>query len=391
MDLGCGSGSIRDDRSPHTLHRILRFSCAVRSLHLGCWRFGMVSSKLQQWHPEGVQLGGGRHLRLLDVLGKGGFATVFRGVLATADGVERSVAVKLFSAVSSDEAEHVCASLARTARRSACVEHPNVVRVYECGESRGQAFVISELVSGVSLSALQEAYVSRQRRMPLDLALFISAEVAEGLAGARVTRDHDGVQLGLVHHALSTREVLLSWHGEVKVSDFELSVTRAATSSVRSLRGVARRSASMAPEVAQGCSGDARSDVFSFGVMLRELLVGPRFPPSLTNSEAISLAREGYVQPMTFQPHLPAGIENVMTRALEVEPDARYPNACALALDLRRVVLAMGVGDGRYFLRKALEREWSQYAEEITTPRSVTAVADGYEPYDGEVVPIRRR
>ncbi|MDF2691648.1 MAG: serine/threonine protein kinase [Labilithrix sp.] len=344
-----------------------------------------------QWRPECVELGGGRQLRLLDVIGKGGFATVLRGLLVMANGVQRSVAVKLFSAVSSDEADQVRTSLAGTARRLACVEHPNVVQVYECGEWRGQPFVVSELVSGVSLSTLQEAYAARQRRMPLDLALFIAAEVAEGLAAARVARDHGGVQLGLVHHALSSREVLLSWHGEVKVSDFETCVTRAASSSVRSLRGVARRATSMAPEVAQGSFADARSDVFSFGVLLRELLVGPRFPTSLTNSEAIRLAREGYVQPMTFQPHLPAGVDSVMTRALEVEPDARYPNASALVFDLRRIVLAMGVGDGRYFLRKALEREWSQYAEEITAQRVVAPEGDGYEPYDGEVVPIRRR
>ena len=59
-----------------------------------------------------------------------------------------------------------------------------------------------------------------------------------------------------------------------------------------------------------------------------------------------------------------------MSRALELDPEARFPNACALAVELRRIVLAMGVGDGRFFLRSALEHEWSQYAEEITAPRA---------------------
>ncbi|MBX3221249.1 MAG: serine/threonine protein kinase [Labilithrix sp.] len=333
-------------------------------------------------------------MKLLDVLGKGAFATVHRGLMCSEHGVRRSVAVKLFSAVSSDEADLVLRTLARTTRRVACIDHPNVAGVYECGERRGQPFVVSELVAGVSLAKLQEAHASRQRRIPLDLALFIAAEVAEGLAGARVARDHEGVQLGVVHHALSSRDVLLSWRGEVKVSDFETSMSRVATSSIRSLRGVANRAATMAPEVARGQEADARSDVFSFGVLLRELLVGPRFPSVLTNSEAIRLAREGYVQPMTFQPHLPQGVDAVLSRALEVDPEARYPNACALAFDLRRVVLGMGVGDGRYFLRKALEREWSQYAEEITTPRFIAPAAndeEGYEPYDGELVAIDPR
>lgn len=349
----------------------------------------MAGSKLLAQHLEHIELGGGRRVVLVDVLGRGAFATVFRGLLCSENGLRRPVAVKVFSSVSSDEAEQVLSLLTRTASRMAWIDHPNVVRVYECGEQRGQPYLLEELVSGVSLAGLQEAYTSKRRRMPLDLALFVAAEVAEGLAGARVARDHEGVQLGMIHHALSAREVLLSWRGEVKVSDFEASTARAATSSVRSLRGMAARASTMAPEVAQGCSADARSDVFSFGVLLRELLIGPRFPPGLGSSDAIRLAREGYVQPMTFQPHLPPGLESVMMRALAVDPEARYPNACAMAFDLRRVVLSMGVGDGRYFLRKALEREWTQHADEITAQTSFVRLDEnGRAPASGDVVAL---
>ena len=358
--IGAVHGSLMSSKLRH----IGAFAPTTRS---GATPSGGLSARAEL--DERLDLGGGRHVELADVLGRGAFATVHRGLLCSAYGVQRPVVVKLFTAVSSDEADQVLASVVQTVRRMACVEHPNVTRVYECGEWRGRPFVVSELVSGVSLRRLQEAFASKQRRLPLDLALFIAAEVAEGLAGARVARDQEGVQLGIVHHALSSREVLLSWRGEVKVSDFETSVARAATSSIRSLRGVATCATTMAPEVASGAYADARSDVFSFGVLLRELFVGPRFPSSITGSEAIRLAREGYVQPITFQPHLPAGLDRVMSRALELDPEARFPNACALAVELRRIVLSMGVGDGRYFLRSALEHEWSQYAEEITTPR----------------------
>ncbi len=353
----------------------------------------MAVSKLLNAPLERVELGGGRRVTLVDLAGKGAFATVFRGLLCSdTSGVRQPVALKLFSAVSSDEAEQVMACIRRTVQRMAWIDHPNVVRIYDCGHLRGQPYVIEELVAGVTLAALQEAFTARQRRMPLDLALFVAAEVAEGLAGARLARDGDGVQLGMIHHALSAREVLLSWRGEVKVSDFEASTARAATSSVRSLRGMASRASTMAPEVAQGGSADARSDVFSFGVLLRELLVGPRFPAGLTSGDAVRLAREGYVQPMTFQPRLPAEVESVMMRALAVDPDARFPNACAMALDLRRVALAMGVGDGRYFLRKALEREWTQHADEITTQTVVARVDEsGNEPSAGDVLTLDRR
>jgi serine/threonine-protein kinase len=353
-----------------------------------------------------LELGGGRRLRLLDSIGKGSAATVYRGQMSTpvlgAEGVAvaRPVAVKLFTSLASDDSEPILSALAETTRRLACVAHPNVAQVYECGVWRGRPFIVSELVAGVSLTTLALTFRGKRRRLPLDVALFIGAEVGEALAGARVARDVDGVQLGMVHHAVSAREVLLSWRGEVKVTDFETSTARAAGSSVRSLRGVAGRAVGMAPEVAQGREADARSDVFSFGVLLRELLVGPRFPDGLSDAEAIGLAREGYVKPLTFQPHLPQGLVAVIDRALEIDPDHRYPNACAMAFDLRREAFAMGVGDGRYFLRRVLEREWVQYADEVTAQRGlVSLMSPAVDPrYNDEpptkvppVVELKRR
>lgn len=309
-----------------------------------------------------THLDDGQQLRFLDVVGRGTFGTVSRALLGPETGIQRLVAVKSFSAMSSDEADR--AHLLGAVRRSACIRHPNVVQTYDCASMNGQPLVISELVEGVSLAALNEAYASRHRRMPLDLALFIAVEIAEGLAAAHAARGHDGERLGILHQALSAREVILSWLGEVKISDFELSAACSASSSVRSARSIGRRVSSMAPEVAQGAEADPRADVFSFGVLLRELLVGPRFPAGISNSEAVRLAREGFVEPVTFQPQLPRDLDGVIARALEIDPGARYPSAAALASDLRPVAFAMGVSDGRFFLKKTLEREWE--VEDVT-------------------------
>ena len=315
--------------------------------------------------PNRIELEGGRELRLGELIGKGSGATVYRAALREANGLERRVAVKLWASIASEESEQVLAVILHITQRVACVEHPNVARVFACGSWRGRPYIVMEHVAGVSLAAFQESFAKKQRRISLDLAIFIAAEVAEALAAARTARDHDGLKIGLLHHALSAREVLLSFGGEVKVTDFESSTTRGASSTIRSLRGVAARAATMAPEVAQGNEADPRSDVFSFGVLMRELFVGPRFPSSVTSSEAMKLARIGHVEPLNFMPHLPAGIVAVMERCLEIDPDDHYPNASALAFELRHESLAMGVGDGRYFLRDAVQREWEQ-AEEIT-------------------------
>jgi eukaryotic-like serine/threonine-protein kinase len=317
-----------------------------------------------------IEIGDGRRLRLLEVLGKGSSSVVHKARLEEVSGLRRLVAVKVFGSVSSDDADDIYDLAARTAARSACVRHPNVIELYDFGQWRTQPYFITELVEGVSLQTLLDRYTEKSRRLPLDLALFIACEISEALSGARTARDHNGMQLGMLHLTLGPRKVMLGWRGEVKVGDFETSLTAASSSSIRSMRAVAHRTATMAPEVAQGSTGDARSDVFSLGVVLRELLVGPRFPRTVKNSEAVRLAREGFVQPMSFQPHLPAGIVQVMLRALQVDPADRYPNASAMAFDICRIALAMGVGDGRLFLRRALDREWGNDGSEVTAERN---------------------
>jgi serine/threonine protein kinase len=358
----------------------------------------MARAKQLDVNSQIIELGEGRQIRLLDAIGKGSTATVHRGVLASpvvgagaGSVLERRVAVKLFSSLATDDCEVILAALVRTTRRLSCVAHPNVAQVYECGVWRGRPFILSELVPGVSLGKLIATYAEKKQRLPLDVALFISAEIGEALAGARLARDLKGVQLAMVHHSVSPHQVMLSWRGEVKVTDFETSTARPAGSSVRSLRGVAARATFMAPEVAQGREADARSDVFSFGILLRELLIGPRFPESLSDAEAIGLAREGYVKPLTFQPHLPAGVVSIVDRALEIDPDLRYPNACAMAFDLRREAFAMGVGDGRYFLRRVLEREWTEYADEVTAEHKFRSPALEGSLDDLHVLPLKRR
>ena len=319
-------------------------------------------------HPpvDLLEIGDGRRARLLNILGKGASSIVHRALLETSNGLRRFVAVKLFGGIASEDADTVMALAGRTATRAACVRHPNVVEVYDFGRWRSQPFFVTELVEGVSLHTLLTRYGEKSRRLPLDLALFIGTEIAEALSGARTARDHQGMQLGMLHLGLGPRKILLGWRGEVKVSDFEASTATGASSSVRSLRAVTHRTATMAPEVAQGSPGDGRSDVFSLGIVLRQLFVGPRFARHVTSADAVRLAREGFVQPISFQPHLPDALVQVMQRALHCQPADRYPNASALAFDLRHVALALGVGDGRTFLRRALDREWSNDAE-VTT------------------------
>jgi serine/threonine protein kinase len=303
-----------------------------------------------------IELEGRRLLRLGDLVGRGTSAAVYRGVIESGAKVKRLVAMKIFDVVATDERDIVVPRIGRAVRHAAFVQHPNVVESYDFGSLEGgQPYILSQLVEGRSLAALMEGFGDRHQRMPLDLALFIGTEIAEGLIGARVAVATDGRQLGVTHGDLSARDVLLSWNGEVKISDFGISRAVGAASTVRRIAMLAKRATTLAPEVAQGEKGDARADVFSLGVILHEMLMGPRFPAGMKDSEMLERARAGQVHTPMFAPQLPSDVHAIVARAVAVDPALRFPHAGALAYELRRAGMAMGVGDGRVFLRNSMQ------------------------------------
>ncbi len=324
-----------------------------------------------------VPLGPGRWITLGPPLGRGSLATVFRGRTEGPYGVSHAVAAKVFDAVASDDRDLAFHVIRRATTRAAMVRHPNVAQMFDLGVECGQTVRTGELVEGITLSALMDKLRSAGVRVSLDLAVFIALEVAEGLAAARRAVDQDGYALQVVHGDLSMRDVLLSIAGEVKVTDFELAEARQISTDVRSLRSVARRCASMSPEVACGEGATAESDVFSVGLILHEMLVGPRFSPRVDGREALGMARDGILE-MTGMRSFPDELSAIMVRAMAVDPRDRYADAGQMAFELRRLSLGLGVGDERLFLRELLSKD----VEEITVPRT--------QPAPGRAPPSRR-
>jgi serine/threonine-protein kinase len=273
----------------------------------------------------------------------------------------RTVAAKLIDPALCRDPETM-QEIRRAVRRGALVSHANVVQItdyFVTSTTKGLASdpipcILQEFVDGMSLAELIARCESVRRRIPLDLALFIGCEIAEGLAAARHARSIEGVILNMAHHALSPRQVLLSWNGDVKVGDFGWRPEGVVSGVRRSDRDMRAHMVHLAPEVARGSRGDGRSDVFSLGVMLHEMFYGPRFPRGLSAAQALQLAREGEVTRPVTAPLLPPAIAAIIDRALSVDPRERQQHAGVLAYDLRRESLALGVTDGRMFLRSTL-------------------------------------
>jgi len=308
-------------------------------------------------HPasaNALTLSDGRVLTIVETIGRGSLGEVHRGLLESSWGVRRPVAVKLLDALPEDEQGELLRRLARTARRVACIRHPSVIQTLEIdrtdGPHRAQSFIVMELVCGESLASLLTSWRESTLRVPVDFALVVALKVAEGLGAALYSETADGALTALTHGDLSPRQILVSDQGEVKLGDFGQGSLRDIVSHVRSRYAIAYT----APEVACGLEADARSDVFSLGVMLYEMLLGPRFAPKTPIEDVIKMVRDGRFHASLLEPNLPRALRAVVDRALEPNPMQRYPHARALAFDLRREMLRMGLCDAQTCIRQAV-------------------------------------
>lgn len=303
-----------------------------------------------------VTLSDGRAIALLELLGRGSYGVVYRGLVNGAWGLQRPVAVKVFSLPPDTDHEEAMRWLARVGQRAASVRHPSFIQVYEVDRTDDVAgeppspFIVTELVEGESLASLLRGWKNDGLRVPIDFAIVVMLRAAEALGAALFTDSADGSLANLVHGDLSPRQIFVSSQGEVKVGDFGQHVLADASSHIRSRS----RLACTAPEVACGGPPNARSDVFSLGIILHEMLIGPRFAPGTSVGEAARMVRDGTLHTNVLEPNLPRTLRDIIAKATEKSPMHRYPHARAMAFDLRREMLRLGLCDAQTCVRHAV-------------------------------------
>jgi serine/threonine protein kinase len=265
--------------------------------------------------------------QLLERVAVGGMAEVFKAKRTGVEGFEKIVAVKRILPHLSENQEFV-GMFVDEAKMVAGLSHPNIVQIFDLGRIEKTYYIAMEYVNGRDLRTIMRRGRERGLRLPIDLALRIGRAVAAALDYAHRRRDDRGRAIGIVHRDVSPQNILISFEGDVKLADFGIAkaATKAADSDRGSLRGKINY---MSPEQAWGRPIDQRSDLFSLGIVLYEMITDERvFAQTSTEMGTLELVRQcKFRPPREVSPRVPEDVEKVILKALAREADERYQTA----------------------------------------------------------------
>jgi serine/threonine-protein kinase len=263
---------------------------------------------------------GGRY-RVEQELGRGGMAKVFRG---TDTVLGRPVAIKVLAPRFSDDASFV-QRFRREAQAAARLSNPNVVGVFDTGTDDGVHYIVMEYVDGKTLAE----YLAGGGRIMPERAIEIAEAVCEALAAAHAQ--------GVIHRDIKPGNIMITPSGQVKVADFGIARMTTSAETVEQTAAVLGTAAYLSPEQAQGRPVDARSDLYSLGCVLYEMVTGR---PPFTGDSPVAVASKHVLEPPTppskLNPDVSPELEAVILRALAKNPDNRYASAEELRADLER-------------------------------------------------------
>ncbi|BDE05317.1 hypothetical protein WPS_05930 [Vulcanimicrobium alpinum] len=259
-------------------------------------------------------------------IGRGGMADVYRGTDVM---LERTVAVKVLASRDEGASDRFL----REARSMARLNHRNIVAVYDAGRSDELPFIVMELVEGHTLGTVR----AQERCVHETIEIYI--EVLEALAYAH--------ESGVIHRDLKPANVMILPNGAVKLMDFGLARRASDISSVSNAGEIVGTIAYLPPERFLGKPADARSDLYSVGVMLYETFTGIH-PFKRENDDLVAVifghVNEPPLLPHAVEPSVPVQVERIIMKLLEKEPARRYESASAVASDLRALLMPSATG-----------------------------------------------
>lgn len=287
---------------------------------------------------EARQLG---KYQLLQKIAVGGMAELYRAKVTRDHGFEKQVAIKKILPHLSDEGNLVKAFIDE-AKLAALLQHENIIQIYDFGSIDGEYFIAMEYLFGKDLRRLINKVKQTGSPLELEDTLYIVSCICAGLDYSHKLRDLQGRPLNIIHRDINPQNIFLTYEGQVKIIDF--GIAKAASHNSTTHEGLIKgKVAYMSPEQALGHIIDHRSDIFSTGIILYELLAGRRMFEGET-MHIYSQVREARYEPLNkLRPDLPEKLYRVVDRALAKEPDDRYQTCGQMLGDLEECVFELSV------------------------------------------------
>ncbi len=281
-------------------------------------------------HPTQI----GRY-QILERIAQGGMADVYLARTFGVEGFEKRLVVKRIRPTLA-RSPRLVAMFINEARIAVSLNHPNIVQVYELNRADSDWYIAMEHIHGRDLTRIRRTFESLGRRMPIGLAVYAVATALRGLAYAHDLRDRSGAPLGIVHGDISPHNIVVSFAGEVKVVDFGIARLAGKGAGEDIERPGGGKFAYMSPEQVRGEELDQRSDVYSAGIVLYELLVGHRLYQHPDPEEKLRMVREAIVpDPREENPEIPAELWAILQRALARSREDRFGTSAELERALR--------------------------------------------------------
>jgi eukaryotic-like serine/threonine-protein kinase len=310
----------------------------------------------------------GRYL-VCTPLASGGMATVHLGRLLGLQGFTRTVAIKQLHPQFARDPEFVSMFLDE-AKLASRIHHPNVVAPLDVVALEGEIFIVMEYVHGEALSRLMD--LAGTAPLPAPIACSILIQVLLGLHAAHEATDERGNALSIVHRDVSPQNILLGEDGQAKVVDFGIAkaARRVHSTADRKLKG---KLGYMSPEQLRLQAIDRRSDVFSAGIVLWELLTGHKLFPFGEPAAVVAKMLEFQPQaPSVLQRTISPELDQVVLRALQIDPEQRFQDARAMATELKEACAPAGVLDVAAWVVQIAGPALGQRAAWVADAESIT-------------------
>ncbi|HEV8631987.1 MAG TPA: serine/threonine-protein kinase, partial [Thermoanaerobaculia bacterium] len=342
---------------------------------------GFATVRVETVRPSGPDQFG--QYALLDRVALGGMAEVWKARMKGVEGFQKTVAIKKILPHLTDSVDFVTMFIDE-AKLAAQLNHPNIIHIYDLGKLESDYYIAMEYVEGKDLRSILNTARRREMPLPAGLALLVAGRLASALDYAHRKRDFDNRELGLVHRDVSPQNVLISYEGEIKLCDFGIvkAVAKASKTQMGALKGKLQY---MSPEQAWGRVVDARSDIFSLGAVLFEMLTGRRLFAGESEISVLEAVRECRVQSVReLEPSVAEPVEAIVRRALAKDPDDRYQTAGEMQKEIEAVLYTFKPTPGQELLAAYMRRLYSDeaQAQSAAAPASAAAV-----PATGAEVP----